>query len=616
MATSQPLPPSLLQALFSLKNKLDATGFGKRNALVNSFAAQICKRPSTVYRWLSTHTDFTSSRKVRSDCGKTKIPDETLNFIAGVKREGVRGNGKATMPTCVAMNIAAANGLSVSVSKSRFNAVMRQHKLDVKTVSAARNTKTMRSLYPNHVHQIDPSLCLIFYMGGKQKIMRDEEFYKNKLENIAKVKLKVWRYVCYDHFSGRIDVRYFEAAGENQQSLFDFLLYTWGKQPNRLSYGKPTKLLWDKGSANTGHGVTNMLDALGVEHETHFAGHAWAKGGVEQGNNLVETHFESRLKLEPVETCAQLNAAVELWARDYNANALAHIDSRIRRESGEPLVRDDLWQLILQTPEYLVEMPSREVCAYFLHGAEKPRQVKNLQISFKHPELSAAYQYDLKPWAEYLTNGEQVQVVPLLMRQGAIRVEISMLGRAPLLVEIDPPKDFDAAGRNMAAQVIGEGYSRAKETAGERAAKQLLAAAYGDGVNMDDADKLRAKQTKPFAHMNNGKGVVAHSHLGKAELPSRILPNATELQTAQITAAKNTRIETAPLSLAEACKFIKGIQGASYKPATYAWLSARFADGKIPQEYAEAMAYGQAQMQATGTDHLTPTPNPTLRSVK
>jgi len=79
----------------------------------------------------------------------------------------------------------------------------------------------------------------------------------------------VWRYVRYDHASGSLDVRYFEAAGENQRSLFEFLLWTWGEQPNRVSHGRPTRLLWDKGSANTSGAICRLLDALGVVHETH-----------------------------------------------------------------------------------------------------------------------------------------------------------------------------------------------------------------------------------------------------------------------------------------------------------------------------------------------------------
>lgn len=130
---------------------------------------------------------------------------------------------------------------------------------------------------------------------------------------MEKVKLKVWRYVRYDHASGAIDVRYFEAAGENQHSLFEFLQHTWGKHEQRLSHGVPEILLWDKGSANaTSTGVKRLLDALGVQHETHAAHHAWVKGGVESGNWIVERHFEavsrmSRLPASSNSTPARLN---------------------------------------------------------------------------------------------------------------------------------------------------------------------------------------------------------------------------------------------------------------------------------------------------------------------
>jgi hypothetical protein len=458
--------------------------------------------------------------------------------------------------------------------------------MNAKTMMAARNHIEMRSMHPNHVHEIDPSLCVLYYMGGKQRLMRDEDFNRNKPANIEKVKLKVWRYVRYDHASGSIDVRYYEAAGENQAALFDFLLYTWGKQEHRLSYGAPKILLWDKGSANTSHGVCNLLDALGVDHRTHAAGHAWSKGGVEQANNLVETHFESRLRIEPVDSVEQLNAAAARWVRDWNANALAHIDARIKRASGEPMVRDDLWQLILRTPGALVEMPERTVCKWFLHGQTHTRKVRDLKISFAHPELKRAAVYDLAPWAEFLGQGMTVSVTPLLLRNGGVRIAIDQFGKDPLVVEVEPVREFDAFGRSMGAQVIGEGYSRTADTADERQAKSLIQAAYGDDARtLDDADALRAKQARPFAHLNNGRGAVAHSHIGHSDLPQRLLPAAAELDTPAVAAARATRIELAPLSHVEAAKAIRALIGNAWQPAEhFAWLQQRYPAGVMPDQ--------------------------------
>ena len=578
------LSPDMLQQLFALRDALNAAQHGEQTAKVAAFARDIGKSVQTVWGWLKVHAGYTSGRKKRADAGNTRIAGETIETIAAMKREGVRGNGKKTMPTPVAMNVAHVNGMEVNLSKGRINAIMRERRLDTASVMAARNTIQLRSEHPNHVHQIDPSLCVVYYMGGKQRIMRDEEFYKNKLENFAKVQLKVWRYVRYDHASGSVDVRYFEAGGENQSSLFEFLLWTWGKQESRVSHGIPKMLLWDKGSANTSKAIQNLLDALGVDHQTHQAGHAWAKGGVEQGNNLVETHFESRLRIEPVESVAQLNASAEKWVRDHCANAIPHVECRIKRASGELLVRDDLWQLILRHPGALVAMPERKVCAYFMHGAEQSRQVRNLRISFVHPELGKSHQYDLSAWAEFLGNNVQVKVWPLLLKSGAVRIEIIRIGGEPLLVEVPAVTVFDEFGRDMNAQMIGE-FSRAATTADEAAERRLAQAAYGADATRDTAEAARAKQARPFAHLNDSKGLVAHSQLGKEELPQRLLPAATPLNTADIAAARGNKVEFPPLSLVEFSRSM----GGDWQKEFAAVVAQRYPDKRIPSGEVEAL---------------------------
>ena len=580
------MTPELAQKLSRLADALTSAPHGNRTALIKQFAESVAASYATVYAWLKRHTYFEPRpRKRRADAGRTHVQQESLDFIAAAQREAVRGNGKQTMPLSVAMNIADANRLPINVCKSRLGALLRARRMNAKTMMAARNHGALRSLYPNHVHQIDPSLCVLYYINGRQHVMRDQEFNKNKPLALARVKLKVWRYVRYDHASGSIDVRYYEAEGESQASLFEFLLYTWGEQPRRLSHGIPNILLWDKGSANTSRAVCNLLEALDVDHQTHAPGHAWAKGGVEQANNLVETQFESRLRFEPVETVEQLNEAAERWVRDYNANALTHVDARLRRASGEPMVRDALWQLILRTPGALRRMPGRDVCKWFLHGAEQTRQVRDLKISFSHPEIGRSMPYDLSAWAEFLGQKMPVTVKPLLMRDGAIRVEIERLGSAPLVVEVEPVRAFDAFGRSLTAQVIGEGYNRAAMTADERTEKHLLETAYGAGTTADQADAHRAKQTRPFAHLNDGRGAVAHSHLGQTELPQRLLPDATEPETPALAAARAARVELRPLSHVEAAKAIKALIGDRWNPADhFAWLQQRYPEGVQPDQ--------------------------------
>ena len=585
------LPKDVMQELFGLAERLATAGHGAKGPLVKAFAEAKGVSTHRVYAWLRDHAGFESGRKLRSDCGTTRLATETLQFIAASVHQSVRNNGISTKPICVAMNIADQNGLEVNVSARRVSELMRRHRLDVKSQARARNHQRMRSLHPNHVHQIDPSLCLVYYLNGRQYVMREEEFNKNKPVALEKVKLKVWRYVRYDHASRTLDVRYFEAAGENQASLFAFLLHTWSQHPKRISHGVPKMLLWDKGSANTSAGICRLLDALGVQHETHATHHAWVKGGVENGNWIVERHFESRLRDEPVDSVEALNASAENWVRDYNANAIKHVDSRTRGDDGQPHVRDDLWNLIAHHPGALVLMPEREVCAYFMRGKEDTRVIRDGHITFVHPKSGKSELYNLQPWAKDFANGEKVRVSPMLLGECLLRVEIDRFGQDPLMVEVEPEREFDAFGRTLSATIIGEERRIAPHTAAQQAAKLLAQAAYGEGTSLEDAEKLKAKNTRPFQHLNDGKGAVAHTHLGQAELPSRLLPAGQDAKTAELELLRAERA-VRQLTLVEASKLLKQrleAQGSTWSAETYRWLAQRHPDG-IPEDQLDALA--------------------------
>lgn len=580
------IAPDIVQKLFTLRDAHERAERGRKQALLLEFSKANNVSMNLVYRWLKEHAGFAPQRKRRCDAGTTRLPETTLAFLASSINESVRNNGISTKPLCVAMNIAEQNGMVVNVSASRVGTLMRANRLDVKTQANARNHQRQRSLHPNHVHQIDPSLCLIYYMGGQQRVMREAEFNKNKPCAIDKVKLKVWRYVRYDHASGCLDVRYFEAAGENQHSLFEFLVYTWGRSDTRLSHGVPKMLLWDKGSANTSAGIKRLMDALGVHHETHATHHAWVKGGVESGNWIVERHFESRLRDEPVTTIEQLNASAANWVRDYNANVMAHIDSCIQRDDGKQHVRDDLWNLISHTPELLIEMPARDVCANFMRGKEETRQVKDGHITFVHPQSKKSELYNLQAWAREFANGQKVHVSPMLLGDCVLRIELARYGQDPLHIEVTPEREFDAYGRPMSAVVMGEERRSAPHTAAQAASKLIARTAYGEGASLDSADALRAKNARPFAHFNDGKGIVAHSHLGQAEIPARLLPVAQEIKTVDMAAVRSSRAVRILSQFEAAQALVK--RGVVMSAELVATLKTLHADG-VPEDALDAL---------------------------
>lgn len=68
-----------------------------------------------------------------------------------------------------------------------------------------------------------------------------------------------------------------------------------------------------------------------------------APKAAENGNNIVETQFESRLKFQPVESVDELNTAASAWANAYCANLIPGQDNApAPRWFEAPIARYDL----------------------------------------------------------------------------------------------------------------------------------------------------------------------------------------------------------------------------------------------------------------------------------
>ncbi|MFP5420949.1 MAG: integrase [Gammaproteobacteria bacterium] len=562
------LTPDIRDYLGDLARKLDATGHGERGALMAAAQEFLDWSPATIYRQLKAACGWTAGRKTRSDKGTTSVADDALQMLGAAQREGVRENGKQTLFTPTARSILEQNGINLGVSNGQLNRLIRARSLDVGSQRNVSPVQALRALYPNYLHQVDPSLCLVYYLKGKQHIMRDSEFYKNKLDNYAKVKLKVWRYVMYDRASGALVVWYCEAAGENQHSLFDFLMYAWGKTEGKLLHGVPLFMLWDKGSANTSSAIKNLLKHLEVEPLVHEAGNARAKGGVEGGNNIVETQFESRLRFEPVDDIAHLNAAAHAWAEAYNANLIAGQDTRLRRAGlAEPVARYDLWQLI--RAEQLRLLPSVEVCRALMTSREVERTVgADMCISFKHVDAERSMQYDLRG-LDGITVKSKVSVRALVYGDCAIQIEAPRYDGEMLTYRVEPIRGYDQFGQRLDAAVPGQEYKSLPETAIEKAAKVMDDLAYPD----QDAKQARAKQVTPF-----GGSLDAHSHLKQIEHPAYLQRQGTTIETPE-----HLRTDAPKLSAMQAMLRIAAAMGRNLSPEENTWLRNTFKEG-VPED--------------------------------
>ena len=242
-----------------MKQRLESAGHGQKGAIVAEATQTLAISKDTLYRELGK-IGWQAGRKRRTDAGTTALADETIATAAGLIATGARANGKQIMDTTTVNSILSANGHK-TLSVSSLRRVLRENQMTAKHLNQAKTAQALRSLHPNHVHLLDPSLCILYYPPGKkgkrQKFADVDEFYKNKPGNLERVKnLRVWRYVLVDHYSGLIKVRYFEAAGESQLLNFEFLLWCWRE------VGLPQILYTDKGSANSGKGISPFYPSV------------------------------------------------------------------------------------------------------------------------------------------------------------------------------------------------------------------------------------------------------------------------------------------------------------------------------------------------------------------
>lgn len=577
MAISEPTSLAVSDEMRTLARQLDAATHKEKGMLIAAAVEKFGWSRSKVYKQLES-VGWSSGRKMRTDCGATKQSMDSLHAISATLKIGVRENGKATMHTPNAVSMLSQNGFKVSVSNSRINTLMRQRNLHLGAQRKDRAALSMQSLHPNHVHQVDPSLCLVYYMpDGKQRIMEDSEFYKNKLENLAKVKFKCWRYVLTDHYSASIVVRYYAARGETQANLYDFLLYAWNKKSNTLIHGVPQILLWDKGSANTSAAIKNALRALQVRNIEHKAKKARVKGSVENGNNLVETLFESRLRYEPVENVDQLNIASEAWYNAYNSNSIPNYDSRLHRAMmDEPQARYALWQRIRK--DQLRILPDTDLCRMLLSGTDVARDVsQKLQISFKHPMTKTRLHYDVSEVPGIFV-GQSIMVSPLVYGDAQVIITFENY-KGEQTSQILKPIEVDGfSGFALAAPVIGEEFRSQPDTISETAGKAAQSVAY-PGKNQEEIETAKRKGETPFG------GLDAHSHLQHVSGPAFM-----DRPGQMLNVPDRLHVEVRPLSIIETKMRLRTLLGQPVTAEQSDQLRKWYPDGVLEDQLQEVIA--------------------------
>ena len=560
----------LIERLRDLAVRLATAPRGQRARLVADAAALHGISEATVYRHLK-RLGATRPRKARADRGATRQDPAAVDDLAAMLKVSVRKNGKQVMDIPTARAILAQNGREFSVSNSRLASLLRSNMQDARRQALPAAHTALRSLHPNHVHQLDPSLCLIYYLpDGGQAVIDEAEAYKNKPDVIGKVgNLRVWRYVLTDHYSSSIHLRYYQAAGETQANLYDFLLYCWGRVEGRLAHGVPYILMWDLGSANTSSAVKHALAALAVRDIPHVKGNPRAKGQVEGAQNIIEKLFESRLKFEPAKDVEQLNAWAADFTNAYNAGCLPGYDSRLLRPGmAAPVARWGLWQTI--RPEQLRLLPDEETCRWLLRSKAKDVKVRgDMTVAFRHPGAPNSLRYRVGH-IEHVYAGGKVAISPLVYGEGC-RAMVAVKDKAGEThnYEVEPIRHDDLSGFALDAPVIGEDHHAQRSTPLATAGAEAERRAY-PGLTDQEIARARERQVTPF-----GGELDAMSHLKDAAPPAYMRRRGTALNVPSSMTPEPARLSP----VAAARKLTEALGG---RTNYYRLVSARWPGG-IPE---------------------------------
>jgi len=503
---------ALAEAAYAIQNtRLGKAGAAKVQADLLGIS------PQTLYRQLKAKGLYQCDRKKRADKGEVRIEgvdDDMILNVAALMLTSARNQGRIIMPAEVAIEIAESSGMIPKgvLLPSTLNRHLRKLEADKRSMLAAEPHIKVRSLHPNHYHQLDYSVCVQWYLDKKGMGERDmvTQVYKNKPDNVAdahaKGKNKLIRAVLTDHFTGLIYIRYYYIPGESARMAIDFLSHAWReKEDGNPFHGAPLMLGIDKTGAHRDSGFLAFLDALGVTPETHAAGNSKASGQVECAQRIVEQRIESRLRISPAKSVEELNELAALECRKLNATM---------RHSRHRQTRAGLWQTIKAEHLRTIKVAHDDLLALANKESRSVKVKGDYTIQFDGDTYKV---FDIPGISPRMKLEARRNVFDI----GTIQIRIHS-DEPWIAVQLEERMSDLDGGWAADAQVVGEGYSKATETKAMQHNKTMTRAAYGADTDRD-AENARKRREKPFA------GVDAFASSKEFQHPSYMKRKGTEL---------------------------------------------------------------------------------------
>lgn len=575
--------------LRGIAQRLRTAQHGEKGTVITEACTFLSLSKAELYRRLES-VGYVSERKTRADKGKSSVTAGHAKLIGGMIHIATRANGKQILSIKDSLILLQEQGLAPDVSATTIGRALRQHHCHPEQLRTPKAHITQRSLHPNHVWQIDASVCVLFYLpkGGLQ-VMEEKEFYKNKPANVRKIEnQRVIRYVITDHFSGSIYLEYVSGAEDSTNLIHCFLNAIQHRSPQDPMHGVPHILMMDKGSANLSGYFLNLLARLHVPHIEHASGNPRAKGQVECAQNIVECKFESRLSFITVRDIEELNAYATRWRLAFNEQ-FVHTRTKQSRNQSWLTIRGAQLR-IAPSPELCRELVTTVPTTITVKGdltithtvkghGNKSYDVRDVHGAYPKAKLQIVVNPYRAPDIDILTIDEQGQ---------------------PITVTVSP-RQMVEGGFAATSPVIGERMDSMPDSQADTNRKTILKAAYGADTEAQ-VDAARKAKKAAYEGQINPMADVDNTHV------PQYLPRAGE----QLVTEQNTR-QLAPLNHIDAARQIRALLvshglGHVWTGDTYRHLVSAH-PVNVPVEAVRQIADGLI------AHHQTKNPTPHLRAV-
>lgn len=564
----------LNEQLQALAREIRAAGHGTKTDIYKSACAQLGLSLPTLHRKLKELTTVKAPRKQRTDAGTSALTQAEALMISGALQETRRQTDKRlwSLEDCVealrandfisAGRVDESTGEFAPLSASAILRALRAYGLHPDQLSAPDPHSSVKTLHPNHMWQIDASLCVLYYLTPKAgsnglQVMNADEFYKNKPKNVARIMAdRVWSYEIVDHASGWIYVEYVMGA-ESGLNLCNVLINALQERGGAdLMHGVPKMLYMDPGSANTAAMTKNLCKALGIEWRAHAPGNARATGAVEKARDIIERKFEAGLRFREVADLAELNALAAMWRGVFNATA---------KHSRTKNTRSNVWLRIKE--HELIKAPSVELCRELAVATPEERVVNpGMWVSFGGDKyrvgevpgvmVGAKLLIGKNPW-----RSDRAQVVLV----GADGHETFHL--IPKIIETEFGFDAEAA-------TAGEEYKAAPHTAAQTAKAAIEQIMMGADTQAQ-AQAARKAKAIPLAGTFD-----PYKPMQDVELPSFMPKRGTQHELQAPT------VVTQPLTHLQAAKALRARMGERWTPEMFKALQQQWPNGVQEDELA------------------------------